>query len=494
MIPLYNQIDPLKYIKVLHRDTDGYVTFMRKFQHSDSVHQQHVYLDDITPEMIRSYVCYDSYISLNSFYRPLRRNNQLRTIHNFYIDIDCHNLGLKPEQVLEVLKADYFHSKLPEPNVILYSGRGFALEWHCEPLSGLAIDRWRKVQRKIFELLKNFGADPSSTSDAARVFRLPSSINSKSNEIVRYDYLHDRLMNLKTFSTYFSNNTDKKAVEQVNFAIQSNANSDSLDRPKKKLPKWFTVKSLLAGRLNDLETLIKLRKGNMKGHRERLLFVARHYTYLLTGSKEQAVQKIEELNGLFVKPLKSGEVYNRTISAIRYADTNDHLRLYNETLIEWFEITEAEMQHLSVLISKEEKQRRNRKAKEKSRRLAGGKSREEYNRRRSTKLLRLLTKLKLIRATYPKSTNTAVSKLLKVSKSYVTKLMKMLKEGVLDKLVQALKNKPKPAVESAITTTNEMTTNAVSKTKKPKSSAIMPFVSKEVLLEYQLNAAPRLHN
>lgn len=104
MIPLYNQIDPLKYIKILHRDTDGYVTFMRKFQHSDSVHQQHVYLDDITHEMIRSYVCYDSYISLNSFYRPLRRNNQLRTIHNFYIDIDCHNLGLKLNKCWRSLK------------------------------------------------------------------------------------------------------------------------------------------------------------------------------------------------------------------------------------------------------------------------------------------------------------------------------------------------------------------------------------------------------
>ncbi|MER2006653.1 MAG: hypothetical protein ABS939_04300 [Psychrobacillus sp.] len=478
MQAIYNQIDPLKYIKILHRDTDGYITFMRKFKYTDKVKQQHVYLNEITPELINSYVCKDSYLSLNSFYRPLRRNNQLRTIHNFYVDLDCYSKGLIPEQVILHLNKDYFKSKLPVPNVILYSGRGLALIWQAEAISGLAIEKWRKVQREIFNLLQDFGADSKCTTDAARVFRLPASINSKSNEVVRYDHLHNSLIDIKTFSTYFLTGNENEKPQQHKANSENNANGEETKskQPKKKLPKRFTVNSLLMGRLKDLETLIKIRKGKMEGYRERLLFVARHYTYLLTENKEKAIQKILELNGLFDVPLSEGEVVNSTASAIRYADSNDNLRLYNATLTEWFDITEAEMQHLSILISKSEKQRRNRKTKEKARRMAGAKTKAEYNRRRTARVKRLLAKLKLIRATYPKLTYTAIAKLMSVSKSYITKLVKMLAEGIY------VEPTASPVKVNTITAIMNAVTNPL---KLASKNAIESFVTSEQLLEYQ---------
>lgn len=426
MINATNQINPLTYIKALHRATDGYITLFKKLA-DNKVMQRHYKLEQLNDEIIRNYVDYDCYVSLNSFYRTKRGNKHLRTIHNLYVDLDCYNVGLTPEQVLAALESDYFNRSIPLPNIVLYSGRGLGLIWHTETISGLALERWGIVQRAIYEQLKDFGADPAVVSDGARIFRLPASINSKSNEIVRYDVLHDYQYDIKSIGAEYFGILPKQPREKAQ-------KRRSTSKKKAKAHVGFNPYSLAQARLNDLEILIKLRDGKMNGHRERLLFLARYFALTITKNKEAAVKKIEYLNGLFAMPLSQSELANATTSAETYFEGNG-INFTNERLIEWFAISSDEQKHLSTIIGRTEKRERDRVAKEKARRNAGTDTRAKYNRKRLKSVIRNAKRIKLAQAIYPNMSIRETAARVGLSKTYVAELLKDL-ETYVDSIEQ----------------------------------------------------------
>jgi hypothetical protein len=66
----------------------------------------------------------------------------------------------------------------------MFSGRGLHVVWLHDCLPKQALPRWQAVQRQLRESLQRLGADPNAC-DAARVFRLAGTCNSKSGEMVR---------------------------------------------------------------------------------------------------------------------------------------------------------------------------------------------------------------------------------------------------------------------------------------------------------------------
>jgi hypothetical protein len=103
------------------------------------------------------------------------------------VDVDCHHINRNPEHVVAELEMDYFQSSIPTPNIIIFSGRGAVLIWMINAVTYKALPLWNSVQKYLFKQLEQFGADKKSL-DAARVFRIAGSINSKSNKLVRVDY------------------------------------------------------------------------------------------------------------------------------------------------------------------------------------------------------------------------------------------------------------------------------------------------------------------
>lgn len=417
----YNQTNPLSYIKALHRQTDGYITLFKKLA-DNKVAQYHYKLDKLNDETLSSWVTFDSYVSLNSFHRPIRGNDRLRTIHNLYIDLDTYNTPYTNEQILMHLEHDYFGQSIPEPNMILYSGRGMGLIWNIEPISGLAIEKFNVVQHALYELLKPFGADQNAL-DAARVFRLPASVNSKSNEIVRYDMLHDDEYTLQQVATEFIG---------IGFTERKKATPKPATQKRKShsvVNYLFTPYSLAKARLDDLEKLIRLRGGKMCGNRERILFLARYFSMRINGGNEQAaIQKIEYLNGLFSVPLSESELLKATYSAVTYVKENKCIKLKNEKLIEWLSITPEEQQELSTIIGKSEKLERDRVRKERTRRAAGSQTMEQYNAKRLQALIRTAKRLKLIVSMYPLHSVRELAERAGFSKSHVANLLKRMDE------------------------------------------------------------------
>lgn len=427
-VATFNQTNPLSYIKALHRTTDGYITLFRKLD-DGQVMQRHFKLDQLNDDVLRDWVTYDSYMSLNSFYRPVRGNAHLRQLSNLYVDLDCYNVNLTPEQVLAALESDYFNRSIPLPNIVLYSGRGLGLIWHIEPTSGLALERWGIVQRAIFEKLKEFGADPSITTDGARIFRLPASVNSKSNEVVRYDVLHNHEYDIKSIGADYFGIIAKKPREKAQKRTRTSKKRTSIKY-------GFNGFTLAQARLKDFETLIQMREGEMRGHRERLLFLARFYAQRITNNDDAAIQKIEYLNGLFVMPLKQSELVKATQSAVSYVKDGTGINISNATLIEWFGITAAEQEQLTTIISKKEKRERDRVAKEKARRSAGIQTKAQYNVKRAKAVLRHVKRLKLIVAMYPTASLRELAERFGMSKTYVADLLKRINDIIVNNIEQ----------------------------------------------------------
>lgn len=401
-----------EYIKEIHRNTDGFITFFRKLK--DGVKQYHYKLDEINDAMLNEWITYDSYVSLNSFFVPKRGIQTLRTLHNLYVDIDCYTVNMTPEQVVMSLEADHYGITIPTPSIVTYSGRGVQLVWNIEGMSGLAIERWDALQRALHGVLKPFGADIQAL-DAARVFRLAGSINSKNGAIVHcervsdYEYSYSEIID-----GYFAN------LKQSNRAVAQPHRRPS----KRKVLFTFNSYTLAQSRLNDIKTLVELRKGEVSGHRERILFLARLNALRITNSDYAAVAKMREINGLFSQPLNEAELLKATASAIEYHKQGG-LNMRNGVYIEWLGITPVEQEAMSTLINRKEKQARDRRRKQKAHKQAGKQSMAEYNAKRRRQLLRQVKRVNLAQAIYPTYSIRELAERVELSKSHVGNLLKM---------------------------------------------------------------------
>ncbi|MGJ8595351.1 DNA-primase RepB domain-containing protein [Sulfitobacter sp.] len=146
-----------------------------------------------------------SYVSLNRFWGR-RRNSSLAQLNAVYLDLDYHNRlewrGKPASEVQEAFEDALTAAAIPVPSIYLHTGRGLAVIWLIKPLPPQALKRWDGAMRAAIKFALRFGADPAC-KDAARVFRLPGTINQKSGTEVRvsaatwkrhdFDELADRI-------------------------------------------------------------------------------------------------------------------------------------------------------------------------------------------------------------------------------------------------------------------------------------------------------------
>ena len=172
-------------IELLHKNDDGYITIaIRK----GSLWKQHHYKVDELKENIGKVVGITDaniYLSPNSFYKPMRRIENIRKLNSLFIDLDYYTMeeckGLSAEQILWLLEKDYFKKSVPPPSFIVISGQGIVIYWLIEPVPHMALPLWNAVQKFFLEKLKEIGADAKSI-DAARVSRLSGTINQKNGQ------------------------------------------------------------------------------------------------------------------------------------------------------------------------------------------------------------------------------------------------------------------------------------------------------------------------
>ncbi|WP_338627741.1 DNA-binding response regulator (plasmid) [Clostridium baratii] len=334
------KLNTVGYIDKLHSKSKGWIT--RSIIDRNGYKQWHYkYAElkgmDMNGENI--------YITPNTFYKPYRRLECIKELNTLFIDLDYYKTKFIKEQILMNLEENYFNQSIPIPNYVIDSGRGMYLIWLINAVPSKALPLWKSVQEYLYKQLKCFGADRQAL-DATRILRVPGSINSKSNTVVsildEYDYVYD----LREI--------------QNEFLPELKPYDKKRGRPK-KINFIFRERSLYYGRIQDIIKLCELRKYDLKGHREFILFLYRYYLCSFIEDTKKALNDVLELNNTFKQPLIEKEAIRATTSAEKcYLDKNKEYKYKNDTLIELLEITEEEQKYMTIIISKKEYKRRDR--------------------------------------------------------------------------------------------------------------------------------------
>lgn len=329
------------YIDMVHNNSKGWITKARII--SGNFSQWHYKYQELLQEELDGE---NVYISLNTFFSTYRRVEFLKELKAHFIDLDVYNTKFTKDQILMHLESEHFGRTIPRPNLIIDSGRGFYLIWLINTVPSKALPLWKAIEEYLYSILKPFGADRQAL-DPTRVLRVPGSINSKSNSIVKiieeYDYIYD-LREIQ--SEYLPELEERKAKKK--------------GRPK-KIVYVHRERSLYYARIQDITKLCELREYDLRGHREFILFLYRYYLCYFLEDTQKALHDVLELNSEFISPLSEREIIRATRSAEKVYLTKDKNYKYkSQTLIDLLEITEYEEIHMTTIISNREYKRRDR--------------------------------------------------------------------------------------------------------------------------------------
>ena len=200
-------LEPLEALLYLHSRPDAVIHFLRKRTHLDPSSYTDrggrlvklgnlITLGAVPASELRDrwadmvpHLGADSYFSINStsLHPFSRKNEDVRWLNAIKLDFDWHDRNLTFDGMLTAFFRMLGEVQLPEPNLLVRSGRGLWALWKIAENS----DR-RSLYRRVndaavqaFDAHKPDGCvvDPN-VSDAARIMRVPGSINTSSDNVV----------------------------------------------------------------------------------------------------------------------------------------------------------------------------------------------------------------------------------------------------------------------------------------------------------------------
>ena len=127
----------------------------------------------------------DTWVSMATYADPntSRSQENAEGLCALWIDVDAHQ-GSKYDTVEEVqaaVQGFLFHTGLPKPTLIHLTGYGVHAIWAFTEV--IKREEWQPVADKLQELAERMflGADPI-TADAARILRVPGTLNFRDSE------------------------------------------------------------------------------------------------------------------------------------------------------------------------------------------------------------------------------------------------------------------------------------------------------------------------
>lgn len=399
-----------RHVLFQHGGADGWITLAKKDPHTNHFRQYH-YRPEELAEQLTEWTGENVYFSQNTFFKPQRRIDNIRELRSLYVDLDVYTKGMDPEWVLGKLELEYFGQTIPDPNMVIFSGRGLVLNWTIEPIPYMAMPLWKAVEDHFIKTLSELGSD-SKASDPTRIFRVAGTINSKNGAMVEVEYRHEY----------------RYDIHQLQYDYLPEL---APDKPKKagrkpKVVHLFNLYSLHMGRALDIAKLVELRHGNVENYREYICFLYRYFICCALNDPERALEDTLSLNSEFTKPLPKREVEKATKSAQKAwaAKTNKQAdeaakaagypgagyNLKHTKIIDWLDITPDEQRQMTTIIGPQEKRRRNLLLKEKQRREAGIRPMAEYQEERKQKVKSKAELLKALQEEHPEWTNAQLAK------------------------------------------------------------------------------------
>lgn len=376
------------------------------------------------------------FYSLNAFWQPSRKTDDVRHLRALYVDLDCYAVDKSPMDVWVEIEANYIGSRIPEPNAVTFTGRGLNLIWFIEHAPKQALQHWTRVGSYLLRTLEPFGADPKCTTDVSRVFRMPGSINPKSGKQVELTLRHENRFALRDLHSLYTPWEDKQPKRNV-----VHMKPKGVDTAKGN---GFTLRTLNKQRLQDIKTLQAMRneEGIAEGYRETAI-MWHHYFALCVDGSDKAIEQTEYFNSNFIKPISESklkgiinyskqhgnnwlEAYANLALKIkpRQRVTGMGLLASNAKLIEMLGITPQEQRSMTTIIGEEEYKERERIRSMNNRRKAGQVERGEYLAEQAKKTDDKLEQLRALLEAKPKAKKTELADKLGVSRQHLYRLLK----------------------------------------------------------------------
>jgi hypothetical protein len=323
----------------------------------------------------------DIYLSQNTFRGCRRDVASCAGLTSLWVDLDYYKAANLAHLDDDAAAIDWIldAAGLMAPTQIIRTGRGLCVRWifghHLPPG---AAPRWRACQAALLARFKCLGADPAA-QDAARVFRIVGSRNSKSGTTVRLIHTGvaiqfddaarlllpcDRLPKMERELVKAQTNLFERLRLRTKI-------SGSAERPE-LVDK--TLSSVWAnGCISDIEVLSGLRRGRMDGFREKACFFSLNFQLRLGQIKtedefDDALRRVSGRMRDAEFSILRGKVFNLFKKRTRY-------RISRARLIEDLEITKDELLQLpmiglrarrsaGIVIAKQEPKRSREKVKE----------------------------------------------------------------------------------------------------------------------------------
>lgn len=400
------------FIKFLH---DGNTASIQFVQLEEGSIKKRFSIDTMNAiNYVKDWLEKDCYVSLNTFKGKNRRSNNVLRLNALYTDLDSYKIGIDTNEARSQIEDMIANEEIPIPSAIVYSGRGLQLIWLLEHMVGSSgyIKLWGRMQESIYDRFQSLNADRSAKL-ISQIYRIPGSINSKSNTVVKVEYLKQERYSITEMKDFlleelpsnWKEETEKKRVkrpEKTKERQENQKNHKANTDIKTKTPL-----TLAKARLIDLERLLHIRDGNV--NRRRFIF---YYTIISAKAAiDQSIIKckLEEINQQFYKELSSG-VLNSAINSIpnKYKFTNDFI-------ISNLEITMEEQKVMTAIIGSNEKKRRKRQANKIMRRESGIGTAKEYKEQRQQLANERMEALSRLLEIDPKLKNENAAELLSVS-------------------------------------------------------------------------------
>lgn len=297
-----------------------------------------------------------------SDYKGVRRNSS-----NLYggrminIDLDVYNTKYADYEDNDLLMEmqPYFDKVGIQPSVYINSGNGKYISFILDSNINLKLssmkDLYQNVCKKLIDLLSPFGAD-KKCSDPTHVFRVPGSLNMKTNEQAYIVFLDE------SKTTNISMLAERLGIPKVK------KGKKTLKKSKKKYTTSKTMAKSKYSKVNeqrheDLLQYLEMRNYDIEGHRDLFFHIMSVNCFYMGMPEEEVYSIIDDLNHQLKKPLS-------TIKPIvKYAKENYDKYLQDETkavkytnkdIVALLDITPTEQKEMQQFIDKKEaKYRRN---------------------------------------------------------------------------------------------------------------------------------------
>lgn len=366
-----------QHLSLVHDGSKGYISFC-SINSENTFNQRHYVYSDLLEAVNDPNLNTEQnlYISVNTFFIPKRKLENVKELRAFYVDIDCHHLKGKAvnravRDVVNYLGLQSNNSMLPPMSFHVETGRGVQIYWLIKDLPKQAVPIWKLLQDSIrdrlAEMLQGFSVKVDNISDVARILRLSGTMNTKAGKMAILEIVSNNKYQIQDIiHGYFSE------LEIVNKPPKKKI---PLTKEQAKILHYYNLYSLHYARLQDIRILLTLRKGDVGNDecRRRFVFLYRYWGCCYLSEPERALQETLEFNREFTHPLPERTVRDATRSAEKafyewesgeMVEFNGGLyrkgyNYRNATLIRWLEITPEEQRHLTTIIGKDEKYRRN---------------------------------------------------------------------------------------------------------------------------------------